>query len=153
MQIRDKHFIGGRWLAPSDKKMIEVHNAGTGEVMGRVPAGNATDADAARFGAEAREQDFRTRIRERSDRVVLRKPIALVSQLLRAAREPQGRRNGLRRALAADDGRLVEDGEAHRPMLMPVAPRRHPRFIGDSVNRRAARRPEPTGAGMEIRHG
>src|SRR4051812_47846966 len=47
MQIRDRHFIGGRWLAPSDKKMIDVHNAGSGEVMGRVPAGDARDADAA----------------------------------------------------------------------------------------------------------
>ena len=47
MLVRDKLFIGGRWVAPSGKQMIEVHNAGTGEVMGRVPAGNANDVDAA----------------------------------------------------------------------------------------------------------
>jgi betaine-aldehyde dehydrogenase len=47
MLVRDKLFIGGRWVAPSGREMIEVHNAGTGEVMGRVPAGNAKDVDAA----------------------------------------------------------------------------------------------------------
>jgi len=47
MLVRDKLFIGGRWVAPSGGEMIDVHNAGTGEVMGRVPAGNAKDVDAA----------------------------------------------------------------------------------------------------------
>ena len=47
MLVRDKLFIGGRWVAPSGSEMIDVHNAGTGEVMGRVPAGNAKDVDAA----------------------------------------------------------------------------------------------------------
>ena len=47
MLVRDKLFIGGRWVAPSGRQMIDVHNAGTGEVMGRVPAGNAKDVDAA----------------------------------------------------------------------------------------------------------
>src|SRR5213078_2205897 len=47
MLVRDKLFIGGRWVAPSGREMIDVHNAGTGEVMGRVPAGSAKDVDAA----------------------------------------------------------------------------------------------------------
>jgi aldehyde dehydrogenase (NAD+) len=47
MLIRDKLFIGGQWVAPSAKETIDVHNAGTGEVMGRVPAGTAKDIDAA----------------------------------------------------------------------------------------------------------
>jgi betaine-aldehyde dehydrogenase len=47
MLVRDKLFIGGRWVAPSGREMIDVHNAGTGEVMGRVPAGGAKDVDAA----------------------------------------------------------------------------------------------------------
>src|SRR5256885_5936849 len=47
MLVRDRLFIGGRWVAPSGSEMIDVHNAGTGEVMGRVPAGNANDVDAA----------------------------------------------------------------------------------------------------------
>jgi betaine-aldehyde dehydrogenase len=47
MLIRDRFFIGGQWLAPSGSEAIEVHNAGTGEVMGRVPAGTEKDIDAA----------------------------------------------------------------------------------------------------------
>ncbi|TMH94835.1 MAG: aldehyde dehydrogenase family protein [Betaproteobacteria bacterium] len=53
MLVRDKLFIGGRWVAPSGREMIDVHNAGTGEVMGRVPAGNAKDVDAAVAAARA----------------------------------------------------------------------------------------------------
>src|SRR5437773_1159110 len=47
MLVRDRLFIGGRWVAPSGGEMIDVHNAGTGEVMGRVPAGGVKDVDAA----------------------------------------------------------------------------------------------------------
>jgi aldehyde dehydrogenase (NAD+) len=47
MLSRDKFFIGGRWVAPSSSGSIDVHNAGTGEVMGRVPAGGAKDVAAA----------------------------------------------------------------------------------------------------------
>src|SRR5256886_7844966 len=47
MLVRDRLFIGGRWVAPSGSEMIDVHNAGTGEVMGRVPAGSVKDVDAA----------------------------------------------------------------------------------------------------------
>jgi acyl-CoA reductase-like NAD-dependent aldehyde dehydrogenase len=47
MLNREKFFIGGQWAAPSGKESIEVHNAGNGEVMGRVPAGGEKDADAA----------------------------------------------------------------------------------------------------------
>ena len=47
MQIRDKLFVGGRWVAPHGRDTIDVHNAGNGEVMGRIPAADATDAEAA----------------------------------------------------------------------------------------------------------
>jgi betaine-aldehyde dehydrogenase len=47
MLIRDKLFIGGRWVAPTTRDTIEVHNAGTGEVMGRIPAAGEKDVDAA----------------------------------------------------------------------------------------------------------
>jgi aldehyde dehydrogenase (NAD+) len=47
MNIRDKFFIGGQWVAPSSKETIEVHNAGTGAVMGSVPAGGEQDINAA----------------------------------------------------------------------------------------------------------
>ena len=47
MLKRDKLFIGGLWVAPQGKDAIEVHNAGTGAVMGTVPAGTERDIDAA----------------------------------------------------------------------------------------------------------
>jgi len=53
MLMRDKLFIGGQWVAPSAKDSIEVHNAGTGEVMGKVPAGSERDIDAAVAAAHA----------------------------------------------------------------------------------------------------
>ena len=53
MLVRDKLFIGGRWVAPQGKEMIEVHHAGTGEVMGEIPAGTEKDVDAAASAARA----------------------------------------------------------------------------------------------------
>jgi aldehyde dehydrogenase (NAD+) len=47
MLLRDKLYINGQWAAPSSKETIEVHNAGTGEVMGTIPAGADADIDAA----------------------------------------------------------------------------------------------------------
>ena len=53
MLVRDKLFIGGRWVAPSTAETIEVHNAGTGEVMGSIPAASEKDVDAAVAAARA----------------------------------------------------------------------------------------------------
>jgi len=53
MIVRDKFFINGQWVAPASKEAIEVHNAGTGEVMGKVPAGGEKDINAAVSAAHA----------------------------------------------------------------------------------------------------
>ncbi len=53
MLTRDKFFIGGHWVAASTRETIDVHNAGTGEVMGRIPAGSERDIDAAVAAAHA----------------------------------------------------------------------------------------------------
>jgi len=53
MPDRDKFFIDGRWVAPASRETIDVHNAGTGEVMGKVPAGTAKDIEAAVGAARA----------------------------------------------------------------------------------------------------
>jgi betaine-aldehyde dehydrogenase len=53
MLIRDKFYINGQWAAASTKEAIDVHNAGTGEVMGSVPAGGAKDIDSAARAARA----------------------------------------------------------------------------------------------------
>jgi len=53
MLTKEKLFIGGQWAAPSGRETIDVHNAGNGEVMGRVPAGDERDGDAAVRAARA----------------------------------------------------------------------------------------------------
>jgi len=47
MLLRDRLFIDGAWVAPSGKQTIDVHNAGNGEVMGRVPLGDDQDVERA----------------------------------------------------------------------------------------------------------
>jgi len=53
MLNRDKLFIGGQWSAPASREMIDVHNAGNGEVMGRIPAAGEKEVDAAVKAARA----------------------------------------------------------------------------------------------------
>ena len=53
MILRDKFFINGQWVAPAGKETIAVHNAGTGAVMGKVPAGGEKDVAAAVSAARA----------------------------------------------------------------------------------------------------
>lgn len=57
---RDRLFIGGQWVSPSAKDTIEVHNAGTGEVMGKVPAGTEKDIEAAVAAARAAFEGWST---------------------------------------------------------------------------------------------
>jgi aldehyde dehydrogenase (NAD+) len=47
MIVRNKFYIGGQWVAPSAAEAIEVHRAGDGALFGKVPAGTASDIDAA----------------------------------------------------------------------------------------------------------
>ena len=51
---RDKFYIGGQWVAPAGSESIDVHDAGNGEIMGRVPAGGEKDVDAAVEGGAGR---------------------------------------------------------------------------------------------------
>ena len=53
MQIRDKLYINGLWIQPSGTQSIDVLSASTEQVIGRIPAGNDTDADAAVRAARA----------------------------------------------------------------------------------------------------
>ena len=47
LQVRDRVFIGGEWVAPSGSEPIEVVNSTTEEVMGTVPACSPEDVDRA----------------------------------------------------------------------------------------------------------
>jgi aldehyde dehydrogenase (NAD+) len=50
---RDQLYIGGTWVDPSGDGTIEVINASTEEVMGRIPEGTAADVDRAVQAAQA----------------------------------------------------------------------------------------------------
>ena len=53
MQVRDKLYLNGHWAAPRGNKFLDVINASTEEVMGRVPEGTPADVDAAVAAARA----------------------------------------------------------------------------------------------------
>ncbi len=53
MQNRDKLYINGAWVASSGTRQVDVINAATEEVMGRVPEGTAQDAERAVAAARA----------------------------------------------------------------------------------------------------
>ncbi len=47
MKVYDKLFIDGEWAQPSTRDMIDVESASTEQVIGRIPAGTAQDAERA----------------------------------------------------------------------------------------------------------
>ncbi|MBE0616076.1 MAG: aldehyde dehydrogenase family protein [Burkholderiales bacterium] len=53
MQVRDQLYINGQWATPKGSKSIDVINASTEAVMGRIPEGTAEDVDAAVAAARA----------------------------------------------------------------------------------------------------
>ena len=67
LQVRDRIFIGGEWVAPAGGEPIEVVNSTTEEVMGTVPACSPEDADRAVTAArEAFDSWSRTSRQERA---------------------------------------------------------------------------------------
>jgi len=53
IQVRDKLFVAGEWVDPSGTETIDVVNASTEEVMGRIPQGTPEDVDRAVAAARA----------------------------------------------------------------------------------------------------
>src|SRR5262245_38236989 len=53
MQVRDKLYLNGAWVAPHGKGTIDVHAAATEEVIARIPEGDAEDAAVAVGAARA----------------------------------------------------------------------------------------------------
>ncbi len=47
MDVRDKLYIDGAWVAPTGRQTIDVINSTTEEVMGTIPEGTVEDVDAA----------------------------------------------------------------------------------------------------------
>ena len=58
MKVHDSHYIGGRWVRAHDTSTFEVTDSATEEVIGRVPAGTASEADAAVRAARAALQGW-----------------------------------------------------------------------------------------------
>jgi aldehyde dehydrogenase (NAD+) len=46
-QVKDKLYIGGKWVEPAGEETIDVVNASTEEVMGRIPQSTPADVDRA----------------------------------------------------------------------------------------------------------
>ena len=53
MEVRDKIYVDGAWIASTSDSTIDVINASTAEVMGTVPDGTAEDVDKAVRAARA----------------------------------------------------------------------------------------------------
>ena len=53
MEIRDRHFIGGEWVRPGAPDLLDVTEAASGDVIARVAAGTAADAERAVAAARA----------------------------------------------------------------------------------------------------
>ena len=47
MQVTDRLFIGGEWVAPAGTETIDVISPHSEETVGRVPAGTPADMDRA----------------------------------------------------------------------------------------------------------
>jgi aldehyde dehydrogenase (NAD+) len=53
MKVYDKIYIGGEWVSPSGKGAFDVINSSNEELLGRIPAGDASDVDRAVKAARA----------------------------------------------------------------------------------------------------
>ncbi|HET9197823.1 MAG TPA: aldehyde dehydrogenase family protein [Solirubrobacterales bacterium] len=70
LQVKDRIFIGGEWVAPSGGEAIEVVNPTTEEVIGTIPACSPEDVDRAVGAArEAFESWSRTSREERAGHI------------------------------------------------------------------------------------
>ena len=68
LQVRDKLYIGGEWVDPAGDETIDVINASTEEVMGRIPQSTPEDVDRAVAAArKAFETWSQTTLAERGD--------------------------------------------------------------------------------------
>ena len=68
IQVRDKLYIGGEWVDPTGRETIDVVNASTEEVMGRIPQGTPEDVDRAVAAARgAFESWSQTDLAERAE--------------------------------------------------------------------------------------
>jgi hypothetical protein len=110
------------WRAPKPQVHAAwIHRLQHHELLGDLEAriigqhdSARTDADGLRLRTEPRQQDFRARIRQSEQSMMLGQPIAMIAQAVGQLRQLYGGCDGLRRRCRADDGRLIEDGNGKR---------------------------------------
>ena len=66
MQDHDKIYIDGAWVPSQGTGTIDVFDSTNGEVIGRIPNGNAADVDAAVKAARAAFPEWSAKSRPRS---------------------------------------------------------------------------------------
>jgi aldehyde dehydrogenase (NAD+) len=104
IQVRDKLFIGGEWVDPAGSETIDVVNASTEEVMGRVPQGTPQDVDRAVAAARAAFESWsQTELVERAEliRAVAAGLAARSEQIATTVAQELGMPIGLSRAIQA----------------------------------------------------
>ncbi len=68
VQVRDKIYVGGEWIASTGSGTIEVVNASTEEALGSIPEGTPEDVDRAVTAARAAFETWsQTSVDERAD--------------------------------------------------------------------------------------
>jgi aldehyde dehydrogenase (NAD+) len=68
VQVRDKLYIGGEWVDPTGSETIDVVNASTEEVMGRIPEGTPEDVERAVAAARGAFEGWQaTTVEERAE--------------------------------------------------------------------------------------
>jgi acyl-CoA reductase-like NAD-dependent aldehyde dehydrogenase len=68
VQVRDRIYIGGEWVASSGTGTLEVVNSTTEQVMGTIPEGTPEDVDRAVAAARGAFEDWSSRtVEERSE--------------------------------------------------------------------------------------
>jgi acyl-CoA reductase-like NAD-dependent aldehyde dehydrogenase len=68
VQVRDKIYVGGEWIASTGSGTLEVVNSTTEEVLGSIPEGTAEDVDrAVRAARQAFDTWSQTSVEERAE--------------------------------------------------------------------------------------
>jgi betaine-aldehyde dehydrogenase len=86
MQLRDRLYIDGAWVAPHGKGTIDVHSASTEEVIARIPEGDERDANTAVAAARAAFESWAAT--PPADRAAL---LAKIHEAMKARAEEIGR--------------------------------------------------------------
>src|SRR5260370_3873112 len=101
------------------------------------PRATGTEANIRSLGADPRQKHFRRRTRERTGRMMLRNPVALITKPVSQARKLDGVAKSVSGSEAGRDRALIDDGKFHSDKVILRA--YVERFQSDSLAPRAER--------------